>query len=228
MSSSDTLIVSDVHLGSEVSRAGSLLETLRSTAFKRLILLGDIFDDLNFRRLRKSHWELLSHIRDLTSENSQIEVVWVEGNHDEGLAEITSHFIGVGVYKEYVWQEGGATYLAVHGHQFDRFLTEHAVITDIACGIYKFLQTIDLERQRVSRFAKRTTKTWLRQSELVATRAIAYAKSKGADFVFCGHTHLPISTSAQGVTYCNSGCWTDIPSTYIRITDGEPHIHERW
>jgi metallophosphoesterase superfamily enzyme len=47
----DTLLVSDVHLGSEVSRARDALDLIQSLRYRRLILLGDIFSDLNFRRL---------------------------------------------------------------------------------------------------------------------------------------------------------------------------------
>ena len=50
---SDTVILSDLHLGSEVSRAQAALRLLRGISFRRLILLGDIFCDLNFRRLKK-------------------------------------------------------------------------------------------------------------------------------------------------------------------------------
>ena len=61
----DTVIVSDLHLGSEISRAGEALDFLQSVRFKRLILLGDIFADLNFSRLTKEHWKFLGHIRKL-------------------------------------------------------------------------------------------------------------------------------------------------------------------
>ncbi|MFN5876361.1 MAG: hypothetical protein ACK45E_08790, partial [Ignavibacteria bacterium] len=40
----DTLIVSDIHLGSDVSRAKPLVQLLRTHTFKRLILNGDVFD----------------------------------------------------------------------------------------------------------------------------------------------------------------------------------------
>ena len=40
----DTLIVSDVHLGTDLSRPDALLAVLKSYTFRRLILLGDIFD----------------------------------------------------------------------------------------------------------------------------------------------------------------------------------------
>lgn len=47
----DTVILSDMHLGSEVSRAKDALQALKAMSFRRLILLDDIFCDLNFRRL---------------------------------------------------------------------------------------------------------------------------------------------------------------------------------
>jgi len=55
----DTLILSDLHLGSEMSRARDATRVLKENLFRRLILLGDIFSDLNFRRLTKEHWKLL-------------------------------------------------------------------------------------------------------------------------------------------------------------------------
>jgi UDP-2,3-diacylglucosamine pyrophosphatase LpxH len=75
----DTVILSDLHLGSEVSRAKAALQMLKATSFRRLILLGDIFCDLNFRRLKKEHWHFLSYIRKLSNPKRGVEVVWVEG-----------------------------------------------------------------------------------------------------------------------------------------------------
>ena len=63
----DTLILSDVHLGAEVSRARDAVQMLRQQCFRRLILLGDIFADLNFGRLKKEHWQFLSFIRKLSA-----------------------------------------------------------------------------------------------------------------------------------------------------------------
>ena len=99
----DTIIVSDIHLGSEVSRPSQVINMLQSYKFNRLILLGDIFDDLNFRRLKKEHWNLLSFIRKLSNPDRNTEVIWVEGNHDEGLIDIMSHLMGVKAYKEFSW-----------------------------------------------------------------------------------------------------------------------------
>ncbi|MEJ2006939.1 MAG: UDP-2,3-diacylglucosamine diphosphatase, partial [Acidobacteriota bacterium] len=111
----DTIIISDLHLGSVVSRAEDARRMLQSKTFRRLILLGDIFCDLNFRRLKSEHWALLSYIRKLSNPKRKVEVVWVEGNHDRGLSEVMSHLVGIKVYQEYRWKYVGTRYLAVHG-----------------------------------------------------------------------------------------------------------------
>jgi UDP-2,3-diacylglucosamine pyrophosphatase LpxH len=129
----DTLIVSDVHLGTVLSRPEALLAVLKSFTFRRLILLGDIFDTLDFRRLPRAHWHLLTYIRMLCHPEQQIEVVWVEGNHDHLLSMVTRSFLGVPILKRYEWLFGGQRFLALHGHQFDTFIHRHPVITDIAC-----------------------------------------------------------------------------------------------
>ena len=33
-----------------------------------------------------------------------------------------SHLVGVKVYQEYMWEYRGLRHLAIHGHQFDRFV----------------------------------------------------------------------------------------------------------
>jgi len=92
----DTLILSDLHLGADMSRARDALRVLREHRYRRLILLGDIFADLNFGRLKKEHWKFLGFIRKLSNPKRKVEVVWVEGNHDHGLAPIMSHLVGFG------------------------------------------------------------------------------------------------------------------------------------
>ena len=212
----DTLIMSDIHLGSEVSRSEEALEMLKQFSFTRLILNGDVFEDLNFKRLSKEDWKFLSFIRKLSGHKRGVEVVWVAGNHD-GIAEILSHLLGLQVYDEYLWEYEGEKYLAIHGHQFDRFLNENVVISNLATWFYKFFQRIDSEDQKFSRWMKNRSKTWLRVSEKIADDAIAYAKTKGAQYVFCGHTHQAMQRTLDGVTYTNSGCWTDVPSQFVTI-----------
>ena len=213
----DTIILSDLHLGSEVSRAPAALKMLKSASFNRLILLGDIFSDLNFGRLKKEHWQFLGYIRKLSNPKREIEVVWVEGNHDHGLTQVMSHLVGVRVYQEYAWEFCGMRQVAVHGHQFDRFVTRNRVLSTFLSGVHLGLQKISFGKKRMIGFLERFDTAWLRLSAKVAHGALLHAKSRNAQRVFCGHTHEALSLKRDGIEYYNSGSWTqDIP-TYIAI-----------
>jgi len=221
----DTLIISDLHLGSEVSRADDACRMLKSTTFDRLILLGDMFCDLNLRRLKKQHWGLLSYIRKLSNPKRQVEVVWVEGNHDRGLSDVMSHLVGVRVYQEYSWRFGNRSYLAIHGHQFDRFLVNNAALSAVGEFVYMHLQKVDSRRKSLSRFLDRQNTKWLRLSAKVAKGALDLAKARGADVVFCGHTHRAMQSDKDGISYFNSGCWTTEDPTYITVNHSGVEIH---
>src|SRR5579862_6457664 len=96
----DTLILSDVHLGSDCSRAREAARMLKENSFRRLILLGDIFADLNFGRLTKEHWKFLGYIRKLSNPKRNVEVIWVEDRKSTRLNSSHSSIVGVRVYQE--------------------------------------------------------------------------------------------------------------------------------
>ncbi len=222
----DTLILSDLHLGSEISRAEQATRMLRQNRFRRLILLGDIFSDLNFGRLTKPHWKFLSTIRKLSNPKRGIEVVWVEGNHDCGLSDVMSHLVGVKVYQEYEWEFEGRRHIAIHGHQFDRFAVNNLLLSSLATLFHLQLQKFDFKGKAFSRFLDRLGARWLRLSSKVASGALLHARMHQADRVFCGHTHQALHIERDGVAYYNSGSWTDFPPTYLTIDSGGVQIHE--
>ncbi len=222
----DTLILSDLHLGSEISRAEQATRMLRENRFRRLILLGDIFSDLNFGRLTKPHWKFLGYIRKLSNPKRGIEVVWVEGNHDRGLSNIMSHLVGVNVYEEYEWEFEGRRHMAIHGHQFDRFAVNNLLLSTVGTLLHLQLQKLDFKGKRFSRFLDRLNARWLRLSAKVASGAILHARMHHADRVFCGHTHQAQFCERDGVAYYNSGSWTDFPPTYLTIDSHGVRIHE--
>jgi UDP-2,3-diacylglucosamine pyrophosphatase LpxH len=222
----DTLILSDLHLGSEISRAEQATRMLRENRFRRLILLGDIFSDLNFGRLTKPHWKFLSYIRKLSNPKRGIEVVWVEGNHDRGLTDVMSHLVGVKVYEQYEWEFEGRRHLAIHGHQFDRFAINNLLLSKVGTLLHLQLQKLDFKGKAFSRFLDRANARWLRLSAKVASGAILHARMHHADRVFCGHTHQAQSCEREGVAYFNSGSWTDFPPTYLTIDSEGVRVHE--
>ena len=226
MQAVDTVIISDLHLGAPISRAGEALSLLRSLEFKRLILLGDIFSDLNFGRLSKEHWKFLGHIRKLSNPKHGIEVVWVEGNHDAGLSEIMSHLVGIPVYQHYAWEFEGRRHVAIHGHQFDRFAINNFLLSRLGQWAYLHLQKLDFKNKRFARYLDRLNTRWLRLSAKVAQGALSYAKQGKAERIFCGHTHEPLQLERAGVEYYNTGAWVDTRCTYITVSQEGVHIHE--
>jgi UDP-2,3-diacylglucosamine pyrophosphatase LpxH len=222
----DTVILSDLHLGSETSRANAALQMLKTTSFRRLILLGDIFCDLNFRRLKKEHWQFLGYIRKLSNPKRHVEVVWVEGNHDHGLSDVMSHLVGVKVFQEYIWNFRGIRHLAIHGHQFDRFVLGSMPLSRLLTTVYLQLQKLDFANQRVARCFDHLDTTWLRLSSKVASGALNHAEMKNVDRIFCGHTHEALCLSRNQTQYFNTGSWTQAVATYVTIDEEGVRIHE--
>ncbi|HTW56825.1 MAG TPA: UDP-2,3-diacylglucosamine diphosphatase [Terriglobales bacterium] len=222
----NTLILSDLHLGAETSHAREATRVLKKNRFQRLILLGDIFADLNFARLTKDHWKFLGYIRKLSNPKRNIEVVWVEGNHDHGLANIMSHLVGVRVYEHYEWQYDGLRHLAIHGHQFDGFQVNRMTLSRLGTSLYLQLQKLDFKSKPIARLIDRLNTRWLRMSPKVAAGALSYARHHGADRIFCGHTHEAVHLQQDGVDYYNAGGWVDSRLTYLTIDETGVQIHE--
>ncbi len=216
----DTIVISDIHLGSDNCQARYLTHFLESIrrghmATKRLILNGDVFDSIDFRRLKKHHWRILSELRKLSDD---LEVVWLNGNHD-GPAEIVSQLLGVVCADEIVVESGGRKILLMHGHRFDEFISRYPVITFVADRFYHMLQRVD-KSHYFAKLAKRNSKIFLRCTQKIEKGAVRYASKLGCDAVCCGHTHHPVANTTGPVHYFNSGCWTEKPCHYLTIRDG--------
>jgi len=219
----DTLILSDIHFGSDLCNAELLFQVMSKFRFRRLILNGDIFDHLNFEfevktrhlrdgqvprtkkhRLKKSHLKALS-ISGLSKPENDCEVIWIEGNHDEGISHILSSLIGATVYDEYRWEFAGKKCLAVHGDQFDEFYRDHFNLVEWGTWAYQSLQTLGPTTDPICLYLKNNSKHYARAINIVAGGAAKYAAEKGADAIFCGHTHHPEHKKIGNVGYYNSG-----------------------
>ena len=211
----DTVIISDVHLGSNVSEAAKLLKFLKRTRFKRLILLGDMFADLNFSRLKHNHWEVLSYLRKLSNSKTGIEIVWVFGNHDLGIVDVLSHLVGIEVVDKYVWMADNRRCIALHGHQFDPAISRWQGISDFFGWWYIQIQKVPGFKKGFPRWLDWVSTYVQNLSSIVETKALKYGKTYGYDVVCCGHTHEALHSSQDGVDYYNSGCWVKNEGTYI-------------
>lgn len=220
----DAVIISDIHLGSEVCQSKRITELLtlieqEQISTKEIIVNGDLFDSWDFRKLKGSHWKVLSKMRSLAKNK---HIVWINGNHD-GPAEIISHLIGVDFVEEYKIKSGNKQILILHGDVFDNFIAKYPIFTKIADKVYRAIQRID-KSFYLAKLAKRSSKTFLRCSEQIKEKAKNYARKKGFDMVCCGHTHLALEDKTGQVWYFNAGSWTESPCSYITIQEGNVEI----
>lgn len=222
----DCIVISDLHLGSAVCQA-KLLEEFLIWAFdhcQTLVINGDIFDDLNFKRLSKRHFACLKEIR-RNSDRNDVRVVWVRGNHD-GPADIVSHIVGVDIHDEFIYDNAKVQLLILHGDQFDTIVTDYPWLTDLASNAFSFIQK--WMPHRAARWIRRISKKFQRNSHLIERGATEYARSRGFRYVTCGHTHLPLTAEHDGVVYINSGTWTETPPCPFVVVDGTEVRLEFW
>jgi UDP-2,3-diacylglucosamine pyrophosphatase LpxH len=211
----NTLIVSDIHLGSPNSQA-PLLSRLLQADFDRLILNGDTVNGLNFKKFQPKHWRIVSQLREIARKR---ELILIRGNHD-GHAAVEGHFgpfdvlatlLGVELLEEYRIEAGDRKYLVLHGDRFDPTLN-WPLLTDAADWCYQTTQKVN---RRVAKWLKRRVKTLGGVVELVKRNAVEYARARGFQGVITGHSHFSDDELIEGMHFLNTGCWVDRPCTYV-------------
>lgn len=212
----DAIIISDIHLGSSVCESKRLYNFLELvyTQSNRLIINGDFFDNLDFRRLKKSHWKILSLLRRMSK---YLDIVWIRGNHD-GDAELISHLIGLDFKDEYIFSSSDKNILCLHGDKFDDFIYKYPNTSKIADTIYRIIQRFD--KRFLPKFLKQRSKIYLRCAEHMMGSSRNYALSKDCDIVCLGHTHHATIDKDHAIVYANSGCWTESSCSYLTVKNG--------
>jgi UDP-2,3-diacylglucosamine pyrophosphatase LpxH len=115
--------------------------------------------------------------------------------------------------------------LVLHGHRFDDFIDSHPVLTWLGDCIYFLLQWMD-RTHSFAKWAKKGSKTFLRCVKKIEEGAMDYARKRDCGMVCCGHTHHADLASTPQVRYHNSGCWTEVPCSYLTVANGQVRLHE--
>jgi UDP-2,3-diacylglucosamine pyrophosphatase LpxH len=219
----DCIVLSDLHLGSVVCQA-RLLEDFLIWACENcrtLVINGDIFDDLNFKRLSKWHFACLKVIR-RNSDRPNFRLIWIRGNHD-GPADSVSHIVGVDILDEYIFDNTSIQLLILHGDQFDTVVTHHPFLTAIGSWLFGIIQRI--APHRAARWIRRISKRWQRNSQRVERGAIEHAKARGCRYVTCGHTHQAMASVHDGIHYFNTGTWMEkAPCPFLTVRGDEVRL----
>lgn len=222
----ETLIISDTHFGTTACRARALLALLNTFWIQdHFVLLGDIFQDLNFRRISGVQWQVISRIRKLTSPELSLRQVWIRGNHDEASLTVLSHLLGLEVLEEFKWEHSGKRFLATHGDQFDTVVQKFPFLVRMAIGFHALIRIVDPQHNHINDWLDGGYQHWLRKSKQVAKYALHHGNEQRVDYMICGHTHTAMRKRTGNIEYINSGCWVKDPCSFVTVVDGEPMLN---
>jgi len=236
-----TIVISDVHLGTEHSKTNELADFLRTVNCETLILNGDIIDGWQLQKngrgkWKKEHTDFFKIIMKMM-ENYNTKVVYVRGNHDDFIDHLAPfHFSTVSIVNDYVHQRNGKSYYVVHGDIFDNITTNMVWLTKLGVIGYDILLWINrlynifrakrgMEYYSLSQRIKQKVKSSISYISNYEEELVALAKTKHMDGVICGHIHQPANRRIEGIQYLNSGDWVETMSALLEHEDGTWEIY---
>lgn len=229
-----SIFISDLHLGSRDAKAERLLEFLDRVECEHLYLVGDVVDFWKLDRksyFPTSHRRVIRRIVEMAEEGTQ--VTYVVGNHDEALRPFLPFAMGriqVANEARHVTLTG-ASYLVIHGDQFDDVMEHARWLAHIGDVAYTVLLSFNgaLNRARgrfglpywsISAWAKRRIKGAVNFVSEFETRVAGAARSHGVDGVICGHIHTAEMRTIDGVAYVNLGDWVESCTAVVETEGG--------
>jgi UDP-2,3-diacylglucosamine pyrophosphatase LpxH len=237
----DTVVISDVHLGTYGCHAKELLQYLSSIKPNRIILNGDIVDIWQFskRYWPADHMQVVKKLMSFITKGTK--VYYVTGNHDEMLRKFVGFKLGsFKIVNKVVINMDGKRAWFFHGDVFDVTMQHSkwlaklgAVGYDSLILINRFVNFFSEKMGRgklsLSKKIKDSVKGAVKFINDFEQTAADIAINNGYDYVVCGHIHQPtmrlISNEEGQVTYLNSGDWIE-NLTALEYNEGEWKIYK--
>lgn len=234
-----TVVLSDIHLGSEYSHTEEVTAFLRHIECERLILNGDIIDGWQLRKPNR-HWERkhtdFFKVLMKMMEKQGTEIIYVRGNHDDFLDNLAPlHFSNLSVVKEYTFTSHGKTYYVTHGDIFDTVTTHMRWLARLGDTGYTCLLAFNRLYNYIRRKQGKPYYSLSQQVKHCVKSAVSYisdfekelvrlAESKKADGIICGHIHQAADVRYGHIRYLNSGDWVESLTALTENEQGEWNI----
>jgi UDP-2,3-diacylglucosamine pyrophosphatase LpxH len=226
----NTVIISDLHLGSKAARRDDILDFLDKISTETLILNGDIIDGWSLQRGSKWTKKDTKIIRKILKiSETDTEVIWLRGNHDEFLKDFLPFDLGnIKIVEDYIHQHGSIRYYIFHGDVLDVFITKvkwlayiGSIGYDIALWINRWYNRWRAWRKlpyySISKDIKNGIKKATNFINDFEINAVRLAKGKGCQVAICGHIHQPSLKDE----YMNSGDWCENCTALVETKDGK-------
>jgi UDP-2,3-diacylglucosamine pyrophosphatase LpxH len=229
-----TIVISDVHLGTKGSKAKEISRFLKQYRCENLILNGDIIDGWQLKKSgswKRKHTRFFNRILKMI-EQSQTNVYYLRGNHDDFLEQILPLQIGrLHILTDMNYESFGKKYFITHGDVFDSITTNLRWIAYLGDVGYTFLLWLNrvvnyyrfkagLPYYSLSQYIKSKIKKAVSFIDDYETELAKMAKAKGCDGIICGHIHKAENRMIDGIHYLNSGDWVETMSALAEDHEG--------
>ncbi|MGZ0654317.1 UDP-2,3-diacylglucosamine diphosphatase [Coraliomargarita sp. W4R53] len=229
-----TIILSDVHLGTEDCKIDEVNHFLKHTHCEKLVLNGDIIDGWSLARhggWNEKHTRFIRLVlKKLEKRNT--EVIYLRGNHDDILARFLPLFFGkLRIVNEHIHEGAKGSYLVVHGDGFDAVTMNHkwlAVLGDIGYQsllklnrVYnKYRAWRGKEYFSLSKAIKARVKSAVSFVGKYEEQLQSFAEKRNCAGIICGHIHTPDNKMIGNTHYLNSGDWVESLTALVEYDDG--------
>ncbi len=234
-----TVFLSDIHLGTEDSKALEVVHFLKHLECEKLVLNGDIIDGWALRRggrWRGRHSRVIRKILKMM-ERDHTEVIYLRGNHDDILERFLPLAFGrLKVAKEHVHvSAAGVRYLVVHGDGFDSVSTKHKWLASLGAVGYDGLLKVNRvynkwrawrgkEYYSISKRVKAKVKSAVSFVDKYEELLQDLARHKKCAGIICGHIHTPEDKQVGEIHYLNSGDWVESLTAILEHHDGRMEL----
>lgn len=219
-----TVIISDVHLGSEGSKAKEATLFLKSITCETLIMNGDIIDGWQLKKggsWKKKHTAFFRTILKMI-EGQHTKVVYLRGNHDDFLDQIIPFSLGKSftVQRDYILKSNKKLFLITHGDIFDSVTSRMKWLAYLGDVGYTLLLSFNklynkyrawrgFEYYSFSQRIKQRVKQAVNYVSDFEEKLVELAKANQCDGIICGHIHKPDIRLIDDIIYMNSGDWVE-------------------
>ncbi len=236
-----TLFISDVHLGTRACQAQMLIDFLHEHDAETIYLVGDIVDFWRIKRgaiWPQPHNDVLQKLLEKVRKGAR--VIYIPGNHDEGLRDYCgTKFGGIEIMRDAIHETAsGKRYLVIHGDEFDvvvRYARWLAFLGDRGYQLALWTNwPLNFVRRRfglgywsLSAYLKNRVKTAVNFIGDFEASLSDEAKRRDVQGVICGHIHHAASKVFGDVHYVNTGDWVESCTAVVERSDGSLELI-RW